>query len=805
MLTLIQFNPDEHKKPQTFHVTGGERQVLGRRQGPVALTDTRISRRHAEVSIQNDVWVIRDLGSSNGTWVNGERIEGLCELEEGDRLVLGRTTLIVGHAEVTGNDRPATSDAPGTSDAPPKPGDELAVATLDSPANDAADAAAADNALEDSFAAHDSALAPDASDVELDIDLELDEISFDLGEASSVGGSIDLDADEPDHAEPTGDRVDLEAEAMSNQASSLAPTAGDPPLVSDEAEVDEPAEIDEYAGADHFVAPRRPESPLDVSADADDGPAEAAEADPDVEALDDADDGGQEDQGDAPPVVGLSLEMPAPDEIDANPVPPAEVAEDPSEAAGDDEPELEHSLDLSDLPESSDLSESSDEVAVASASASASAPVSKPAEREPPAPARRDPERDIDLLDPEEAPDDLAYAARPRRGWGKLAVAAMLLVGTGIVAFWALRPADTATPIAGLADANPPAATSSEPTQPQASPGPRQAPALANRDTDPTPRHAPSVDVPGNPSPEARISDKPDPFGQTTTLSPTTPSPDASASTPVTAPRMTAPVDQANDADRPAASTPPTTTAAGVTAPTQPDTPTHTDPTADAGPTIAMATPPAPADPVAITPPTPADVAEPSPPVAAVEDARQIVFVIDASGSMVDSMNQGALSWLEQHLAQLSAADRFTVLFFRSDEVIEVPPLGLKANSELAQERTLAWVSPSTGNIRPRGKSEPIDALKKAKDYQATDIYILSDDKFGQRSAAASVDARDLDAFLGDLPVAVHTVQFFYKIQEDRRLEQIAQHFGGTYEFVEEPPFDLNDNAAEMDLIGLSR
>ena len=100
MLTLILLSPDSNRKPRTFHLDGDRPEVLGRHGKTVRLSDSRISREHAEVSVQNGVWVIRDLGSSNGTWVNGERISTLCELEEGDRLQIGRLTLIVGHVEV---------------------------------------------------------------------------------------------------------------------------------------------------------------------------------------------------------------------------------------------------------------------------------------------------------------------------------------------------------------------------------------------------------------------------------------------------------------------------------------------------------------------------------------------------------------------------------------------------------------------------------------------------------------------------------------------------------------------------------
>jgi pSer/pThr/pTyr-binding forkhead associated (FHA) protein/predicted Ser/Thr protein kinase len=58
--------------------------------------DTEISRRHAYVSRGSDGWLtIEDLGSANGTFVNGERINAPVTLEVGDAVRVGRTVLEV--------------------------------------------------------------------------------------------------------------------------------------------------------------------------------------------------------------------------------------------------------------------------------------------------------------------------------------------------------------------------------------------------------------------------------------------------------------------------------------------------------------------------------------------------------------------------------------------------------------------------------------------------------------------------------------------------------------------------------------
>ncbi|MEP7035130.1 MAG: DUF3662 and FHA domain-containing protein [Dermatophilaceae bacterium] len=72
--------------------------VLGRdNTADVILDDPGISRRHTEIRVTSDgprlVATIRDLGSTNGTFVNGERITSHQHLTDGDRVNVGRSTL----------------------------------------------------------------------------------------------------------------------------------------------------------------------------------------------------------------------------------------------------------------------------------------------------------------------------------------------------------------------------------------------------------------------------------------------------------------------------------------------------------------------------------------------------------------------------------------------------------------------------------------------------------------------------------------------------------------------------------------
>ena len=92
VLTIIQ-GPD---KGRIFELPDDEPQLLGRSSEALPLSDSTVSRRHAEMTPDGGQWFVRDLGSQNGTWVNGVRIEGRIKLKPGDQVRTGATLLIFG-------------------------------------------------------------------------------------------------------------------------------------------------------------------------------------------------------------------------------------------------------------------------------------------------------------------------------------------------------------------------------------------------------------------------------------------------------------------------------------------------------------------------------------------------------------------------------------------------------------------------------------------------------------------------------------------------------------------------------------
>ncbi len=73
-------------------VEPGRDVILGRSpECTLALPSGQASRRHAAVCREADRVLIRDLGSTNGTFVNGEKVQGERELSSGDRIDIGGT------------------------------------------------------------------------------------------------------------------------------------------------------------------------------------------------------------------------------------------------------------------------------------------------------------------------------------------------------------------------------------------------------------------------------------------------------------------------------------------------------------------------------------------------------------------------------------------------------------------------------------------------------------------------------------------------------------------------------------------
>jgi pSer/pThr/pTyr-binding forkhead associated (FHA) protein len=74
----------------TFHADF----TIGRR-GNFTITDEYASSHHARIRAGRGLWYVEDLGSTNGTWLNGRRIHAPQLLNKGDKIRIGHTVMTV--------------------------------------------------------------------------------------------------------------------------------------------------------------------------------------------------------------------------------------------------------------------------------------------------------------------------------------------------------------------------------------------------------------------------------------------------------------------------------------------------------------------------------------------------------------------------------------------------------------------------------------------------------------------------------------------------------------------------------------
>lgn len=191
-----------------------------------------------------------------------------------------------------------------------------------------------------------------------------------------------------------------------------------------------------------------------------------------------------------------------------------------------------------------------------------------------------------------------------------------------------------------------------------------------------------------------------------------------------------------------------------------------------------------PLDPDAVVPPVPVE---------------RIVFLVDASGSLVDSLPQ-MLVWLNEAVETVGPDEQFAIIFFKAGKAIETDPAGLQTPTrEVLDALQVNWLNPEAAPILPTGRSNPVKALEKALSYKPTDMYLLSDESFARFAGDTTRDraVQLIQDSLGETKVRLHGVQFFYR-DEGGVLETLANKYDGTFEFVKE---DVVPDADPIDLL----
>jgi hypothetical protein len=177
-------------------------------------------------------------------------------------------------------------------------------------------------------------------------------------------------------------------------------------------------------------------------------------------------------------------------------------------------------------------------------------------------------------------------------------------------------------------------------------------------------------------------------------------------------------------------------------------------------------------------------------------NARRVVYLIDASGSLLDTL-PFVITELKNSIARLKIQQEFTVIFFQGTEAIEVPipRTGLKKADEQTKQRVIAWLD--AGHVIPQGLSNPVVALELALRYNPQLIILLSDNITGQ--GEYEVDQRRL---LADIEknnrgkTKISTIQFLYPdslvaANMEPTLKLIADQTGGTYKYLDAQELEI--------------
>ena len=103
-----------HFQGGVLPVESGRPIVIGRQpDADLVIPDELVSRRHARLAFEGEELVVEDLGSTNGTYLNGMRVTR-GRVAEGDRLLVGGSII-----KVVAADRGSPAGAPDTT--PPSP------------------------------------------------------------------------------------------------------------------------------------------------------------------------------------------------------------------------------------------------------------------------------------------------------------------------------------------------------------------------------------------------------------------------------------------------------------------------------------------------------------------------------------------------------------------------------------------------------------------------------------------------------------------------------------------------------------
>lgn len=168
-------------------------------------------------------------------------------------------------------------------------------------------------------------------------------------------------------------------------------------------------------------------------------------------------------------------------------------------------------------------------------------------------------------------------------------------------------------------------------------------------------------------------------------------------------------------------------------------------------------------------------------------NVRSVVFVVDASGSMMASLRT-VIDELARSLSRLNPGQKFSIIFFQRNGAITAPPEGrLRPATPEAIRAAIDW---ARSEIRPAGRSDPVAALEKALALGPDAIFLLGTAVTGSGDFEASTDEilgrlerlNPVDAESGRRKVEIQCVQYLDP-DPAGTLRAIAERHSGDYGF----------------------
>jgi hypothetical protein len=159
-----------------------------------------------------------------------------------------------------------------------------------------------------------------------------------------------------------------------------------------------------------------------------------------------------------------------------------------------------------------------------------------------------------------------------------------------------------------------------------------------------------------------------------------------------------------------------------------------------------------------------------------IEEARKIVYVVDRSGSMTDSIEY-VKAELKRSVGELDEEKEFHVIFYSSGPCVEMPMRRLVDVTERNKRFSYEFID----GVIAQGETDPSDALRRAFAVRPEVIYLLTDGEF-DRAIVGLVRSLNTGG-----KVRVHTIGFLYTqpgTSAEAVLKQIAAENGGNYKFV---------------------